>query len=139
MKSMHTLLRVKRREMDALKRQQGMLERQREDVVSNIARLDEQLAQEMKLAEDMPEMGHFFGDFSIAIKNRQEKMRVHLRKLESELDKLAELLRDRFSDIKKYEIALANWEKKRAATIAQREQQEMDEVGIRGYVRRDAS
>ncbi len=139
MKSMNTLLRVKRREMDALKRQQGMLERQREDVLSNIARLDDQLAQELKLAEDMPEMGHFFGDFSIAIKNRQEKLRVHLRKLEIELDKLAEQLRERFSDMKKYELALANWEKQRAAVAARREQQEMDEIGIRGYVRRDAT
>ncbi len=139
MKSIETLLRVRRREMDVLKRQQATLERQREDVVSGITRLSTQLAQEMQLAENMPEMGHLFGDFSLVIKKRQETMRVHQRKLEVELDKLAVLLHERFSDIKKFEIALANWEKKNAAIAATRAQQEMDEIGIRSYVRRDAT
>lgn len=136
MKSIITLVRIKKREMDALKRQQAVLERQRDDVVGGIARLATQLEQEMKLAEEMPEMGHFFGDFSLAIKKRQEVMRLHVRRLEAELDKLADQLRERFSELKKYEITLANWERKRDMALAHRAQQEMDEIGIRGYVRR---
>ena len=89
------------------------------------------------MAEDMPEMGHFFGSFSLTIKNKQEQLRVQQRRLEVELDKLADQIRERFSEMKTYEIALANWEKRRKEVIDKRNQQEMDEIALRGYVRRD--
>ena len=137
MKSIKTLLRVKQREMDALKRQQGVLERQREQVISGIERLIQQLAHEMKTAEEMPEMGHFFGSFSLTIKKRQEQLRVQQRKLEVELDKITDQIRERFSEMKTYEIAIANWEKRRKEVADRRTQQEMDEIALRSYVRRD--
>jgi flagellar export protein FliJ len=139
MKSLQTLIRVKQREMDALKRQQGILENQREELFLIINGLGNQLASEMKAAQAMPEMAHFFGDFSVTIKKRQEMMYTHVRRVDAELDKLATLLRERFSELKKYELALANWQKRKDEAAKRREQQEMDEVGIRGYVRRDAT
>ena len=66
-------------------------------------------------------------------------MHTHVRRVDAELDKLATLLRERFSELKKYELALANWQKRKDEAAKRREQQEMDEVGIRGYVRRDAT
>ena len=139
MKSITTLLRIKQREIDVLKRQQGVLENQRMEILARITRLAEQLASEIKTAESMPEMAHFFGDFSISIKKRQEQMREHLKKLELELDKLAIQILERFSELKKYELALANWQKRKDATAARLEQQAMDEVGLRGYIRRDGT
>ena len=139
MKSIKTLIRVKQREMDALKRQQGILEQQREEVHSIIVGLANQLADELKAAQNMPEMGHFFGDYSAAIKKRQELMHAHLRRVEVELDKLTQQLRERFSEMKKFELALANWQKRKDDATARKLSQEMDEIGIRGFVRRDVS
>jgi len=139
MKSIHTLLRVKQREMDALKRQQGILENQREEVHNIITGLANQLVSELKAAQTMPDMAPFFGDYSATIKKRQELMHGHLRRVEAELNKLTDQIRERFSEIKKFELVLANWEKRRNEKIARAEQAEMDEVAIRGYVRRDAS
>ena len=138
MKSLVTLLRLQQREMDALKRQQGVLEAQREEVEKIITGLDNQLASEKKAAEAMPDMAHFFGDYSASIKKQQLMMLTHKRQVEHELDKLNVQLRERFSDLKKYELALANWNKRKDAKLAAAAQQEMDEIGIRGYVRRDA-
>jgi chromosome segregation ATPase len=139
MKSINTLLRVKQREMDALKRQQGVLEQQREEVHSIIVGLANQLVDELKAAQALPEMAHFFGDYSAAIKKRQEMMHTHLRRVEVELDKLTQQLRERFSEMKKYEMAIANWQKRKDEATNRKLQQEMDEIGIRGYVRRDGS
>jgi flagellar export protein FliJ len=136
MKSITTLLRVKQREMDALKRQQGILENQREEIHTIINGLANQLASEMKTAQAMPEMAHFFGDYAATIKQRQEMMHGHLRRLEAELIKLSEQIRERFGEMKKYELVLANWEKRRAEVAKSRDQQAMDELGIRGYIRR---
>jgi hypothetical protein len=138
MKSLVTLLRIQQREMDALKRQQGVLEAQREEVNNIIRGLDNQLVSERKAAEAMPDMAHFFGDYSASIKKQQLMMFTHLRQVDHELEKLSVQLRERFSDLKKYELALANWNKRRDAKLAAAAQQEMDEIGIRGYVRKDA-
>ncbi|MEJ0010319.1 MAG: flagellar FliJ family protein [Alphaproteobacteria bacterium] len=138
MKSLTTLIRIKQREMDALRRQQDQLQKQREELHKIIDLLNQQLVHELKTASAMPEMAHFFGDFAAAIKKRQQAMHLHLRKVEAELDKLAAQLREIFSEMKKYELALGNWEKRRADAAKKRDAQEMDEIAIRGYVRRDA-
>lgn len=139
MKSLSTLIRIKQREMDALKRQQGILENQREEVVKIIDGLANQLVSELKAAQEMPDMAHFFGNYSASIKQRQEMMHGHLRRVEVELDKLSLQLRERFSEMKKFDLALLNWQKRRDDAAKRREQQEMDEIGIRGYIRRDAN
>ncbi len=139
MKSLTTLIRIKQREMDALKRQQGILENQREEVVKIIDGLANQLVSELKAAQEMPDMAHFFGNYSASIKQRQEMMHGHLRRVEVELDKLSLQLRERFSEMKKFDLALLNWQKRRDDAAKRREQQEMDEIGIRGYIRRDAN
>lgn len=137
MKSIVTLLRVKQRELDAIKRQQAIIAGQRDEVNARIERLAQQLRDEIASAEALPEMAHFFGDFSIAIQKRQEQMRAHLFKLDVELDKVAAQLLDRFSEMKKYELTLELWKKRRAEEGARRAQQYMDEIALRGYIRRD--
>lgn len=137
MKSIRTLLRVKQREMDALKRQQGILEGQREEIHTIINGLSNQLVSEMKAAQAMPDMAHFFGDYAATIKNRQEMMHGHLSRLEQELMKLSEQIRERFGEMKKFELVLANWQKRRDDAQNRRDQQAMDEIAIRGYIRRD--
>ena len=137
MKSVQTLLRVKQRELDVLKRQQAIIETQREEVKGRIDRLAQQLLDEIQSAESMPEMAHFFSNFSLSIKTRQDQLQVHLRKLDIELDKLAVQLLDRLGELKKYELALANFKKRRDEVAARRAQQYMDEIAIRGYIRRE--
>ncbi|MFN7186095.1 MAG: hypothetical protein ACK5ZH_03435 [Alphaproteobacteria bacterium] len=139
MKSLPILMRVKQRELDALKRQQATLEKRRDDLLAAVDSLTDQLVQELKAAEALPDMAHFFGGFSASIKARQEVMHAQIRRLEGELDKLAIQLAEKFSEFKKLDLAHAAWLKREAEKVRQREQQEMDEVGIRGYVRKDAS
>ena len=138
MKSIVTLLRVKQREMDVLKRQQMVLENQRAEVEARIKRLADQLIEEMKTAAAMPEMAHFFGEFSATMKQRQAQMRTQVIKIDAELERVAVQILERFSEMKKYELALANWKKRKAEAEARRAQQYMDEIAIRGYIRRDA-
>ena len=138
MKSLATLIRVKQRELDALRRQQELLIKQREDVHAIIDGLVNQLARELKTAQVMPEMSHFFGDFAATIKKRQELMHGHLRKVEIEIDKIALKLRDVFSEMKKFELALAAHNKRLADAAKKRDAQAMDEIAIQGYNRRHA-
>jgi hypothetical protein len=139
MKSMKTLLRVKQREIDALKRAQGVMEEHREQMHQALDKLQMTLVKELKTAESMPDMAHFFGDFSAHIRRRQEDIHAQLRKLEVELDKLAAQIREKFSEMKKYELALAAFNKRESDKQKRLEQQAMDEMGLRGYIRNDAN
>jgi flagellar export protein FliJ len=89
----------------------------------------------LRTAEEMPEMAQFFGDFSAHIKKRQEDIHVQLRKLEIEINKIADQIRDRFAEMKKFELTLKAYEKREKDKANRREQQEMDEMAIRGYIR----
>jgi septal ring factor EnvC (AmiA/AmiB activator) len=82
-------------------------------------------------------MAHFFGNYAATIKQRQEMMHTHLRRVEVEINKLTDQIRERFSEMKKFELALAAFEKRQKQAADKRAQQEMDEVAIRGYIRRD--
>ena len=53
MKSLPTLMRVKQRELDALKRQQATLEKRRDDLLNAVDQLTDQLVQELKAAEGL--------------------------------------------------------------------------------------
>lgn len=139
MKSIATLLRIKQRELDVLKRQQALVEKQRDEIQGRIDKLANQLLEEIRAAEAMPEMSHFFGDFSISIKKRQLALAEHRARIDKELDKIAGQILDRFGEMKKYEISLANWKKRKTDAENHRNQQEMDEVALRGYIRRDVS
>jgi chromosome segregation ATPase len=138
MKSIVTILRVKQREIDALKRTQATMENHREMMHQALEQLSNALVSELKTAQAMPEMAQFFGDFSAHIKRRQEDIHVQLRKLEFEMNKLAEQIRERFGEMKKFELALKAFEKREADKARTREQQEMDEIAIRGYIRKHA-
>ncbi len=138
MKSIKTILRVKQREIDALKRTQATMEQHRELMHEALAKLADALVAEFKAAEGLPDMAQFYGGFAAHIKKRQEQIHVQLRKLENELNKVTEQIRERFGEMKKFELALKAHEKREADKLRTREQQEMDEIAIRGYIRSHA-
>lgn len=135
MKSIPTILRVKQREIDALKRQQQVMEGQRDNLIKTLEALAQSLENEFKAAEAVPGMAQFYGNFSAQIKARQEKVRQQILRVEMELDKLTAQIREAFSDLKKFELALDAHNKRVAAARNRREQQEMDEIAIRRYER----
>lgn len=139
MKSIITILRVKQIEIDALKRQQGVLENQRDILVKTGELLANSLVMELRAAEKVPDMAQFYGNFSAGIKNRQEIVATHIRKVEYDLERLGNQIRDCFSEMKKYDLALQAHRKRINDIKKRREQQEMDEIALRGYLRGGAN
>lgn len=137
MKSMKTLMRVRQRDLDLLKRQQAILEQKREEIYKTIDMLADRLRDEMKAAQKMPDMAHFFGDFSAHIKKRQDQLYAHARQTEQELERFALAIREVFSEMKKYELAYEQWKKRERDKVARRESQILDEVAIAGFLRKD--
>lgn len=137
MKSLATLIRLEKREIDELKREQVKLQQKREDCVTALTHLANELRAELKAAETMPDMNQFFGDFAAGNKKKQAQIDGLLLRTEREIEDITQKIRVRFNELKKYEVALANHKKREAEKIKKRETQMMDEIGIRNYSRRD--
>lgn len=137
MKSLHTLIRLEKREIDVLKRQQAQLQQKREDCITALTHLANELRDELKRAESMPDMAQFFGDFATSNKKKQAQIDGLLLRTEREIEDLAQKIRVRFNELKKYEVALENHQKREAEKAKKRETQMMDDIAIRNYIRRD--
>lgn len=139
MKSLTTLIRLQQREIDVLKREQAVLEKKREDCHIALRHLADQLQSEREAAEQMPDMAHFFGDYAAANKKHVEQVRGLLRRTNDDLDALTDRIRERFNEMKTYEVALDAHRKREKTKAAKRETQMLDELAISQYVRRDAT
>ncbi len=137
MKSLHTLIRLEKSEIDALKREQAKLQQKREDCITALTHLANELRDELKRAETMPDMAKFFGDFAASNKKKQTQIDGLLLRTEREIEDFAQKIRIRFNELKKYEVALDNHKKREADKAKKRETQMMDDIAIRNYIRRD--
>ena len=128
MKGLNTLIKLHKRTLDELRRKMAALENQKIQLLQASARLDEELASEIKTASKTPELGQFFGGFSNRIKNRQLDIAREVAKLDKQIEALNSEIRDAFSELKKFEIALENAKLKLKAAQERMLTIEMDEI-----------
>ena len=123
MKGINTLIKLSKRALDELRREMTSLETQKAQFQEALIKLGEELLREQKLASEQPEMGAFFGGFASRIKNRQEIIAGELLALDKKIVALNEKIMVAFGELKKYEIAKENAEKR-----AEEEQKRKDTI-----------
>ncbi len=136
MKGLNTLIKLHKRTLDELRRKMAALENQKIQLLQASARLDEELASEIKTASKTPELGQFFGGFSNRIKNRQLDIAREVAKLDKQIETLNNEIRDAFSELKKFEIALENAKFKLKAAQERMLTIEMDEIAQQQFSRK---
>lgn len=137
MKGIDTLIRLAKRSLDELRKQQVLLETQKEKLQEAHNKLGSELKSEMKTAEKTPEMGGFYGGYAKRIKERQIVLQGEVKKVEIELVKLSESILQAFADLKKYEIARDNAKARAKAKEARRETIALDEVASNQFMRKE--
>lgn len=133
MKSLKTLIKLKQREIDVIRREIGVLQEQKARNENRLDELARELEREVLLAAEMADLGGFFGNFSESIKQRRTDIQSQIRKLDQKLDALADKVREHFGEQKKYEIALENQVKREKKKQDMREQAFLDEVAARQH------
>ena len=137
-KALPTLIRIQKKDLDALRLRMGELENRKENLRQTVQRLNEELSKELQQAGDLPEMRQFFGNFSEHIRKRRKKVQEEIMKLDEQMDELSVEISQKFGELKKYEIALENWRKAQKAARDRKEQIELDDIGTQIYSRREA-
>ncbi len=136
MKGLATLIRLRQRALDALRRQLADLERELEALMAEDKRLAEELEREQKMATEFPEMSIFYGSFAKGIEEKQEVICIKSREVNQKIRETREQVTEAFIELKRFEITRDN-----IATAAQEvqdkhEQQALDEIAIQKFRRK---
>ncbi|MBM08677.1 MAG: hypothetical protein CMF69_03755 [Magnetovibrio sp.] len=137
-KGIRTLARVIQWRVDECRRNLGVLMKELENLEANRNALDSELVREQQVALDDPnEAGVLYGNYVEHAVNRRDIIDENIRAKEEEVEIAAEELKVNYRELKKYEVVRDRRLQREQAEEAQRDQIELDEIGIETYRRLD--
>jgi flagellar FliJ protein len=138
MKRRDTLLRLKRFKVDDLKRRLGTLDEMKADLDKKLTDLDASVAREKQRAADS-EIGRLaFPSFLQSIEVRRKNIRGTMNDLEGERARVQEELAGAFQDMKSFELAEQERERRVGEAQNRATQSRQDEMAIVRHLRKHA-
>ena len=138
-KTLDTLVRISRFDVDEKQRELQALLAREDAIKADIRSLDEEMRREADFSREHGEgSGSDYGRYIIRIREKRAALTEKLADLQPEIEAARDRLADAFAEQKKYEIARDNREAEARAEEDRREDQEMDELGLNGYRKREA-
>lgn len=136
MKGLPTLIKLRQRELDTLRRNVGLLEEELAKLVKREKQLKKELQNERKLASENMEMAQFFGNFAQGNEQQQEQMRALQQAVNVEIDAMREKVAEAFGELKRMEISHEKLLEALAEERKHKEQKELDEIGLQQHRRK---
>jgi len=136
MKSRETLTRLKRFQVDEKRRQVAQIEAMIADFMRMANDLDREILAEQERA-GIHDVGHFaYPTYARAAAQRRDNLITSADELKTQLEEAQAALGEAFEELKKVELLGERDHARGRAQEAQREQQAMDEIGMRQHSRR---
>ena len=137
---LRSLIRLYEWGVDEKRRKLGALLRLLADLEDQAVRLEEELKEEQNSAASSPEeAGYLYGNYAGVVIQRRERIAQSTAKAEEEIAVARDELNEAYRELKKYEVAQETRDKKEALEEAIKDQAELDEIGIKGFVRQKQS
>lgn len=137
MKTLKTLIRLKKDEVDKLKKELTQLEERQQRLIDEHDALNVQMAHEAEVAAQFPECAGSFAAYVKKTLERQKNLKTTINLLQESIDKKRDELQLEFGELKKYEIALEQRQNAILNEAKRRDALKMDEVALRGFSRKD--
>ncbi len=96
----------------------------------DLERLEVELQQEQSAATGSAEGTIAFPAFVAVVLERRKKLRVSIANLDLAIEAAREETRQAYREVKKYELARDNYDRREQGRIALRERNELDELGL---------
>jgi flagellar export protein FliJ len=128
-----TVVRLRRNELDGLRRELGLLQTRQDELADQLTALETALDQEADAATDDP-----FNSFArYAARNKHEQVGIQnsMLQVEHELNAMRDRVREAFQDMKSIETAAENFRDEQMRVLAAREQAELDEASLQMFTR----
>jgi flagellar export protein FliJ len=139
MTALGSLVRVHTWELNEKRQKLAGLEELSDKIRQDVENLEAQLQHEQSAAAGSIEGTIAFPAFVAAALERRKKLRVSIANLDLAIEAAREEVREVFQEVKKYELARDNHEKRERERIAKREQIELDELGVNLHRRKKMS
>ena len=138
MADLDPLIRYRKHGVDEKRRILAELYRQSEALLQDKQRIEQEIEKETQLAEEMAsaEASAYLGRYIAGAKAKIRGIDKGVRKLETKIAVAQEDMRNAFAEMKKVEITQRNRADKEAAEVKRKEEQELDEIAIDGYRRK---
>ena len=137
MKTLKTLIRLKKDELDKLQKELAEIQARQQKLKDEHQDLASALAREGEFASQFPESIRAYTAFAKKTLDRQKILMNNINMLQNAIEKKRDELLVQFSEQKKFEIALEQRQLAEFNEAKAREARMMDEVAIRGFSRRD--
>ena len=139
MKGLPGLIRLNRWKVDEQRRKVTELELLAEELAGQLADLKAQVEREGREAGTDVEARRAYSAFLQGALARRDKLRGSIDDLHVEISAAKDALADAYRELKSYEVAQANRDRREAQKQALRERVKMDEIGLGMYRRKAAS
>ena len=138
MADLDALIRLRKHAVEEKQRVVAQLYREVETLEKQKKAVQDQMAHEKKLAEEMerPEAITFYGRYADGARKKIQLLQVTIKKLEGRIDAAQEDMRGAFAEMKKVQITQDRREKREAKKLQKKEDNLLDDVALDQYRRR---
>tara|TARA_R110002072_G_scaffold727_15_gene5352 strand:- start:7315 stop:7737 length:423 start_codon:yes stop_codon:yes gene_type:complete len=137
--SLPNLMRLNRWKLDEKRRLLGEMEKLAEQIQQDILALDQAVEQEKAVATNSTQLATGFTAFYEAALQRRENLKTSMAQVMGKIDQAREEVAQSFRELKKYELAHANMEKKKKQKLSRKEQSFLDDLGLELHRRKNCS
>ena len=139
MRSLETLIRVQRRQLDQLRRDLVALETLAEDLRGQAAALEQDVKTQQVVAKrGGPEIAFSYPNFAQWAIERRGRLAASIADVDGRLETTRAQVSEAFQDLKRFDIVLANRQQRIREEAARREQILLDEIGLESHRRKRA-
>ena len=135
MTALQSMVRVHRWVLEEKQRKLAELQSLADRLRGDLTQLDSELEAERQAAEASDEAGLAYPSYVAAALDRRRRICETIDNLETEVEAAREEVAESFAELKKYEIARDNQQRRKTAKHARRERADLDEIGISIYRR----
>jgi len=139
MSALDSLIRLSRWQLDERRRDLAMLEEFATKLVEERQRLDLEDERERAVAAASPEAAFAYSGYARRLIDRKRRLEQSQTETAERIALAREALALAFQDTKRYEIAAANRQKQQEQREARQQQRALDEIGVDGFRRKNAS
>lgn len=135
MKSLRTLIRLRKHTLDEARRELAVLQREVDAIDQARRRLDQELVDESATARSDVEASYGYGHYLATVRERRSEFDRQVSALAQQVALAEACVREAFREVKQLEIADAQRLERERAEMARQEQAGLDEVALSGFRR----
>ncbi len=129
-KTLPTLIRISKFELDEKQRALSDLLRARDEILRQQQELEDKKKKEDEAVKANPELHEYYSGFLNAYLDKRNNLRKALEDIDLIIEQAREVLREAFQQHKTYEITHENITKKEKQELEQKEQKNADEMAL---------